>query len=648
MIPIPALDYPIRHQVAKDYCRTIAAIDDDIFESVEGRTLSLRFAALQRSCAEAGVLCHLHSYPKTSASPDDERAKQPFSSAVSTAKAADVVLLDWYLGSDQNSGNPDHAIRLLQELAATDPVRFVLIYTTESKDVVESKLKKVLPKLRPLTDETNLAIDAGDEDEENEDEENEDEENEDEENEDEENEDEENEDEENEDEENEDESNLMLISGDGDGSVPKGPEEAEAKSKITAGLRLDNRFFVFVGTKEDLKAEDLVDTVQGAMASCFTDHLKWAGLEMAVKTRALLPRIVTHLPDNTDNALVLQMLYQNEDEVAEQVGAVLVDELKAALRDDPLKTVCDETLVSHLRAAMAFLADPEQAELLETITSGLGSDYGAKRRAAWGNKNSGERLNAEENKLVEFQASWATADLAKIRKAMAKRKEIDKWFPHDISDQRASERQKRLDICQAVSCYLEGCSQTDNAVIAPSVAWATVCESVLLAPQEAVMRPGAILSKISGSKSDPQWVLCLTGSCDCRRNKNGFLVVAGAEKALEQISSDLEQTQTTFQLKEFVWKSSKLSVILDSNIRPPDAPGNAPTAEAAVASLGSNEEMAIAALAKDTEAVSAKTLYEVKGYLRQEFAMRLIHRVWTYQTRVGVDGAELLRQRRAE
>ena len=55
---------------------------------------------------------------------------------------------------------------------------------------------------------------------------------------------------------------------------------------------IDNRFFLFIRNKQQLHADRLVDEVHSVLLKAFPDHLHWAGLELAAKTRDTLPEII--------------------------------------------------------------------------------------------------------------------------------------------------------------------------------------------------------------------------------------------------------------------------------------------------------------------------------------------------------------------
>jgi hypothetical protein len=651
MISTTDFDFATRTEVARSFCRSVAAIDDDIFDITDGlskRRLSQLFEDLRRSCVDQGVLCHLHHYPRTSYNPDADDSiedaiagsapvKEHFQRAVKAAEAADVVILDWNLGS---SNSHQHSQEILRVLASSSAVRFVFIYTDASIQEVRGHLNDAFPNIKELAPPPKAgAISDTDEEEE------------------------------------EGEEDGSSVTGTASAlpsnmTVEEGVRQEEVEHPL--GFELDNHLFIFVGNKSHLFADRVIEAVLKALTRCFPDHIKWAGLEMAVRTRTLLPRVIAAMPEMTDGALLLQMLYQKENEVAEQVSQAILDDLRAALHEEPLKTVCDETLFHHLTSHMARLSGEESSETLKRITTSIGCDFVQKRDLVLAKKE--QQRSAAEKKLLKFHSNWSQAtlsDLPALRRQVSRYKIYD-WFPHEL-DKDANSSEQALKLCESLGCYIESCSYEEAHALQAAVAWASMRESVMIETQRSSMQPGAILRRIkqeevteqppnSKAVNAPEWLLCVTGACDCYRNKNGYLVVAGEIKPPNKRQSEQAQTQVAFKGQELVWDSGKLSKIGEDQIMHPITVQNQDAALDAEIPNATQEEKDDKVKSTSTTVISGDAMvamtiakgivpeakYEIVGFLRYEFGSRLIHRVWSHQTRVGVDSSEMLRQLRRE
>ena len=123
----------VRNEIVRKFCRTILWIDDGI-NLQEGLMVrkpvdSPLFWEKLKEFSEAGLLCHLQGFPLV----EDIEGDDPFSSEVGKevekcaklALQADIVIVDWMLGSVDSSKYAQEIVRNL--LGDTQGFRFVVI-----------------------------------------------------------------------------------------------------------------------------------------------------------------------------------------------------------------------------------------------------------------------------------------------------------------------------------------------------------------------------------------------------------------------------------------------------------------------------------------------------------------------------------------
>lgn len=114
----------------------MAVIDDDAYDGDIWNSKELKvhpeYQGLIKRCNEDAILCHLQFYPKKrEGDPTDDFFRDHFQRAVNIARNADIVILDWHLGTNKE----EHAIKLLQELEEDSSLRFVIIYSAFAQSV---------------------------------------------------------------------------------------------------------------------------------------------------------------------------------------------------------------------------------------------------------------------------------------------------------------------------------------------------------------------------------------------------------------------------------------------------------------------------------------------------------------------------------
>lgn len=585
--PVSTLSLPnqaVRLEIAKQYCRSIAVIDDQIFEEGNRPTVSSLFNTLREDCEENGVLCHLNHYPLRQYDPDNPEVIQQLKRAQRLIENSDAVILDWNLG---HADTPEHALHLIRDLQNTTSLRFVLIYTRRKDfDEIERQLFSVVENLEKMQNSIQShvvgeeeAVEAEPTDEE-------------------------------------------TLKADEKGKADVEP--ASARGQLH-DYRMKNNLFIFVRNKGELQADQILNTIQQAMLRSFPDHLHWAGLEMAAKTRSLLPMIISKLPVNTDGALSHQLLYQNDGELANQVSEVFVDELKFGLQENPLKSIGDGVLFTQVCSYMRDLCkDPDALRQIVTSSS-TGWHQAVEQIKA--KKVLGQTITSDEGKrlAVENQLGELTWEDVKLENARAAATgKSPKLFPFDPV--------VLGNLSRIIATYIETAFQR-NSLITDYRAWASLKESVLSKIAEEKIWPGHILHRKQHDDEKPDYLLCITPACDCYRPKQGkYLFVGGTALDTDKPKkpSTPQETQSCVGNLQITWNATDL--IIEKN----------PLANSSVADAGTSEA------SKHEPELGEGPRFEIIGALRPTFTERIIQRIWTYQSRVGVDTSELFRTIRGE
>jgi hypothetical protein len=132
----------IRRRITRDLFRSILWIDEEIFwfttnnkgeREYNYEQFHQLFQPVTQELQDEGYLVHLHSFEQSTkdADLDDEFSEESpsLASAIALAKKADIVLLDWHLGS---ANNPENSIKVLEALVTDAATRFVLILSKYS------------------------------------------------------------------------------------------------------------------------------------------------------------------------------------------------------------------------------------------------------------------------------------------------------------------------------------------------------------------------------------------------------------------------------------------------------------------------------------------------------------------------------------
>lgn len=277
-----------RSEIAKEYCRSILVVDDEIFEGKDGGPLRKHYKKFFDSCESEGVLCHMHQYNAQSAL-DDTAIKK----VSKLAKKSDIIILDWLLWhSDpekkENSGSSETTIEVLTQLTDLEELKFIFIYTniTDINTVVHTIKNEISEELQNITERIS-------------------------------------------------------------GNQPKGIKDPQYFSinKLFIGIHHKKE-----AAEED--SAHLLELVQELLKVSYSDYLHWAGLELSTRIRDLIPKIIASLPEDTNGPMLYQYLFQEGDnEISEQISEVILDELRMMFIHKPLQISCDSVLQNYLESS---------------------------------------------------------------------------------------------------------------------------------------------------------------------------------------------------------------------------------------------------------------------------------------------------------
>ncbi len=144
----------LRKSIARQFCQTVLWIDDQIVSLTDGNVRDaikcltdvkhkkirdgivkkiedgLYFKNGVESFTDAGVICQLFSFPQLDPAGQDHYSDpEPLSQCKSLAKQADVLIVDWYLGSSNDAGNAKSIINEL--LKPESGTRFIFVLSKQ-------------------------------------------------------------------------------------------------------------------------------------------------------------------------------------------------------------------------------------------------------------------------------------------------------------------------------------------------------------------------------------------------------------------------------------------------------------------------------------------------------------------------------------
>lgn len=132
----------VRKGIMMTFLRTLVWIDDEIRPDKadsDGDPFRSFFYPTAQEFQKKELLVHLHPYdPDTSSDEDNtfDEDSESLGSAVSLAKKADVIILDWHLGRE----DPQHSIQLLKSLENESAIRYIIVLS-KFADRFEEEMK---------------------------------------------------------------------------------------------------------------------------------------------------------------------------------------------------------------------------------------------------------------------------------------------------------------------------------------------------------------------------------------------------------------------------------------------------------------------------------------------------------------------------
>jgi hypothetical protein len=547
----------IRGEIAKDYCRSIVLLDDDI--NPDDVVAYARFSSFADRCSTSAILCHLFPYPKTHMEPDDDECRPVIQKAVNLAKYSDLIILDWHLTGTES---PSHAKRIIKEVAATDSVKFLIINTQVEIESLEEELRELLPGDFGRLDDSEIGTttNQGEEDE-----------------------------------------NPNLV-----GPTPQMPLESSVRFHYRKRLFISARKKGDVTTVDD--ATPLLEHVFKSLTESYSDHLHWAGLELASRIRKILPRIIAAFPSGIDSPLLLEMLYQKSDDVAHRIADLILDELKSHFLSTALKSVSDAVLLNHLAASIVKAIDDKK--FIEVILPTVDAGSAVRLKIALEKEVHGDSLNGNDKTVLQefnkLRENWKNPVLEDIRASISQRTRDHFYL--------TKEREERKKVAAAIDLSITG-----QNILGPHADWACFNENVLLFEKESYeVQQGMVLYNLLSSRGEPRYSLCITPSCDCYRPETieyRFLFILGSPYDPQKAHKGKEITSSSLGRLHIAWDATKLVVLLDPLCQKPTA---------------------------------MNCQYQVVGQLRPNITQRIIQRIWSYQSRVGIDTSEYIRDLRDE
>lgn len=301
-----------KKRIARQYCASIAVIDDEaLIQEEETTVIGEAYQALARECQTKSLLLHLQQYPKGIGAPYDDGFKIYFDNAVKVARAADVIVLDWHLGIEEG---PAHAIELLKELSTASRLHFVLIYTGHA-DRVGPDLEKIgfvnLRTASPNRDAKNGSESDPPETE----------------------------------------------------TGPASPGDSKAVYYVK-----DGKLFASVRPKNEADDKSIVEEIYSLILHTYPGLLPWAGLELAIRLKDIVSRLLVELPSDIDEEIAINTVHKTmPNEVAKQFADLLLDEALRLINEDPLNLLQDAALKELIPPDLHNLAPSAETHLRKLI-----------------------------------------------------------------------------------------------------------------------------------------------------------------------------------------------------------------------------------------------------------------------------------------
>ena len=128
----------IRNKVVQKFCRTVLWIDDEIHldQGLAAEGTSPLFKDKFEEFTKSGLLCHMMGFPETRPDSDPYASQaevdEVLHSCVSLALQADIVIVDWKLGSTDSS---EYAEKIVKQVVGNDKgFRFIVVLSNRGPE----------------------------------------------------------------------------------------------------------------------------------------------------------------------------------------------------------------------------------------------------------------------------------------------------------------------------------------------------------------------------------------------------------------------------------------------------------------------------------------------------------------------------------
>lgn len=143
----------IRKDIVRKFCRTVLWIDDEIDLAKGLNSCNPMFAKKMKEFTDVGLLCHLSGFPTVRPGTDPyaepEEVTTAIANAVPLACQAEVVLIDWELGTRDSA---DYAVKIIKKLIGEQQgFRFVVILS--KKEPADSAFTDIDPTFTVISED---------------------------------------------------------------------------------------------------------------------------------------------------------------------------------------------------------------------------------------------------------------------------------------------------------------------------------------------------------------------------------------------------------------------------------------------------------------------------------------------------------------
>lgn len=361
---------------------------------------------------------------------------------------------------------------------------------------------------------------------------------------------------------------------------------------------LNNKLLISIHdkNKRDSRPEVFIPSLPIILSHFYPNCIHWAALDFLGKVKHIVPKVLPELEGGTEGAIRTQMLYQRENEVADLIAEAILEEVRYHLEVSPLSVITNTALANTFAPGIIAAAKENADSWMQIVT-----------RAYPGIFERGDEASIA-NKMDLAREKWSSLNVNDFLEIL-----VDTTEYKNV--------QKLLELFPIVEGFDEVLSrgafainQNFDELRSSHLSLATFRESVFwIDINRAIIRQGYIYT-------DPQknfW-LCVAPSCDCYRPKGKklwFLKGSSIDDG-ELKRSGTNEIQCNARIEVSAIKKN-VSIKWQLN---------------EVLALGTGQVRNM----------------NLVGALRPLIVSRIIQKVWTSQSRVGIDTSEYVRKLRSE